>query len=135
MPLSSYPPAPSPPKSSHLNNLTTSKNPVLSKKLPSFIHISPLNVSTALCAPHHGLSRNISDESRPGVETREFFSEHEAGERVEGMGAVSAGAVVVHIELDIVALVAEEDVLVEVGDSFGKGIGTIGGEAFGHWRC
>jgi hypothetical protein len=32
-------------------------------------------------------------------------------------------------------LVAEEDVLVEVGDSFGKGIGTIGGEAFGHWRC
>jgi hypothetical protein len=42
------------------------------------------------------------------------------------MGAVSAGAVVVHIELDIVVLVAE-DVLVEVGDSFGKGIGTIGG--------
>jgi len=43
------------------------------------------------------------------------------------MGAVSAGVVVVHIELDIVVLVAEEDVLVEVGDSFGKGIGTIGG--------
>ena len=46
---------------------------------------------------------------------------------MEGMGAVSAGAVVVHIELDIIVLVAEEDVLVEVGDSFGKGIGTIGG--------
>jgi hypothetical protein len=99
----------------------------LSKKLSSFIQSSSLNVSTALCAPHHGLSRNISDESRPGIETREFFSEHEAGERVEGMGAVSAGVVVVHIELDIVVLVAEEDVLVEVGDSFGKGIGTIGG--------